>query len=89
LRLDWAVAAQRRSPNNLFQKNAEREPAKAPAWPDGVVYNPLRRFCAAIGIIRKLIAANSLTEKPCLDGLRCHPFCDLARSGRPPSIIPG
>jgi hypothetical protein len=44
----------------VFQKNAEREPAKAQAWPDDVVYNPLRRFCAAIRIIRKLIAANSL-----------------------------
>jgi hypothetical protein len=41
----------------------------------------------AIGITRKLIAANSLIEKPCLYGLGCHPFRDLADSGRSPSII--
>jgi hypothetical protein len=41
----------------------------------------------AIGITRTLIALNSLIEKSHLDGSGCHPFSDLVRSGRSPSII--
>jgi hypothetical protein len=41
----------------------------------------------AIGISRKLIAVNSLFEKPCLDGLGCHPFRDLSGSRGFSSII--
>jgi hypothetical protein len=41
----------------------------------------------AVGISRKLIAVNSLIEKPCLEDLGCHPFRDLSGSRGFPSII--
>jgi len=40
-----------------------------------------------VGISSKLIAVNSLIEKPRLYCPGCHPFRDLARSGCSPSII--
>jgi hypothetical protein len=40
-----------------------------------------------IGISRKLVAVNSLIEKPCLHAPGCHPFCHLPGSGRFPTII--
>jgi hypothetical protein len=41
----------------------------------------------AIGIGRKLIAVNSLIEKPCLHGPGCYPFRDLSGASGLPSII--
>jgi hypothetical protein len=41
----------------------------------------------AIGISRKLIAVNSLIEKPCLCARGCHPIRELAGSDGSPSII--
>ena len=41
----------------------------------------------AIRLIRKLIAMNSLIEKPCPHGPGCRPFRDLSGAGGFPSII--
>jgi hypothetical protein len=46
-----------------------------------------RLFRPAIGIGGKLIAVNSLIEKPCLHGPGCHPFRGLSGLSGFPSII--
>ena len=41
----------------------------------------------ALGLSRQLIVVNSLFEQSRLHGPRCHPFRDLARTSRLPSVI--